>query len=185
METKEQFKKRLKREGRWDEFIKLREGLKRDELSPKEAWAKARREFEPDFGNQGLDATVADLSDGGDSGLDSGDGISRDIYQNRPNVTARAVVQWVFDHIDVADVRPEDAPSSGAWNFLQRVRTYPELLKEFYRSISQWSKTNILDSTANHSIGEDAKTEQQVRLEMSNRSATEFDGQILVHAKFS
>ncbi|AQT69197.1 hypothetical protein STSP2_02384 [Anaerohalosphaera lusitana] len=138
METKEQFKKRLKSEGRWDEFIKLREGLKRDGLSPKEAWAKARREFEPDFESVPVADNCGGCDSGDGAGMDSGDGIRRETFAAKPNVTARAVVQWVFDHIDVADVRPEDAPSSGAWSFLPRVRTYPKLLKEFYRSI--WAK---------------------------------------------
>lgn len=134
MESKESFKNRIKREGRWDEFIEYREQLKADGLDAQSAWEQARAKFEPV-----PDTTaVAEGAGADDPVLSVGDGVCLADFQDKPPVTARAVVQWVFDHIDIADVRPEDAPSSGAWSFLQRVRTYPDLLKEFYRSI--WAK---------------------------------------------
>ena len=133
METKEQFKTRLKSEGRWNEFIKFRESLKAKGYDAKGAWSEARARF-------GLLAQNASL----DGGVDSVDtpasdcGFCLDDWKNKAPVSARQVVNWVFDNIDVADVKPEDAPSSGAWSFLQRVRTYPDLLKEFYRSV--WAR---------------------------------------------
>ncbi len=133
MESKESFKNRIKSEGRWDEFIQYREQLKTDGLDAQSAWAKARAKFEPV-----PDTALAQDIGTDDSVVPGGAGVCLADFQNKPPVTARAVVQWVFDHIDITDVRPEDAPSSGAWSFLQRVRTYPDLLKEFYRSI--WAK---------------------------------------------
>ena len=134
MESKEALKNRLKSEGRWDEFIRYREDLKAQGVDAKSAWAKARAKFQPV--PEGA-VVLNDDSDGMD-GDSSNSGICLGEFDDKPAVTARAVVQWVFDHIDVADVKPADAPSSGAWSFLQRVRTYPDLLKEFYRSI--WAK---------------------------------------------
>lgn len=134
MESKDQFKTRLKNEGRWDEFISYREQLKADGLEAKEAWTQARQKFPSEPLAVSLVESVCDDDpvepDGGDVCI--GD------FCGKGPVSARAVVQWVFDNIDVADVKPEDAPSSGAWSFLVRVRTYPDLLKEFYRSI--WAK---------------------------------------------
>jgi hypothetical protein len=134
MESKEKLKTRLKQEGRWDEFIGYREGLKAKGLDAKSAWAKARQKFGP----ESYRAPVAEADPDDDTVLPAGDAVSMDVFCDKPPVTARAVVQWVFDHIDIEDVKPEDAPSAGAWSFLQRVRTYPDLLKEFYRTI--WAK---------------------------------------------
>ncbi len=131
MESKESFKNRLKSEGRWDDFIEYREKLKADGLDPKAAWAEARAKFQPV-----PDGAAVAKPDTDDGPVDLVDCL--DDFADKPPVTARAVVQWVFDHIDVTNVKPQDAPSSGAWSFLQRVRTYPDLLKEFYRSI--WAK---------------------------------------------
>ena len=132
MESKEQFKSRLKTEGRWNEFIDYRESLKANGIDPKEAWARAREKFQP--GSEG--PGKADSPD--DPGMASGGGVSSSNFADKQPVSARQVVQWVFDNIDVDDVEPGDAPSSGAWSFLQRVRKHPDLLKEFYRSI--WAK---------------------------------------------
>jgi len=134
VETKEQFKNRLKNEGRWNDFIQYREKLKAGGLDAKSAWAKARQKFGP----ESYRAPMAEADPDDDTVLSAGDTVCMDDFCDKPPVTARAVVQWVFDHIDIADVKPQDAPSSGAWSFLQRVRTYPDLLKEFYRTI--WAK---------------------------------------------
>jgi hypothetical protein len=128
MESKESFKNRIKSEGRWDEFIQYREQLKADGLDAQTAWERAREKFQPiqTDGSDDCSAEPVRIA------------VCQSVFADKPPVTARTVVQWVFDHIDITDVRPEDAPSSGAWSFLQRVRTYPDLLKEFYRSI--WAK---------------------------------------------
>jgi len=134
METKKQFRERLESEGHWDEFVRYREKLKAGGLSAKDAWAKARQDFRPGMvsGATGEDADYITADRGG---IDS---IVLDVFEGKPTASARQIVQWVFDHIDVEDIQPEDAPSPGAWSFLQRVRQHPELLKEFYRSI--WAK---------------------------------------------
>ena len=132
MESKEQFKSRLKTEGRWNEFIDYRESLKANGLDPKEAWSRAREKFQPGSGPADNDPVAAD------GHVLSGHGVSLDDFSGKQPVSARQVVQWVFNHIDVDDVEPGHAPSAGAWSFLQRVRKHPDLLKEFYRSI--WAK---------------------------------------------
>lgn len=52
--------------------------------------------------------------------------------------SARQVVEWVFNNLDVEGLKPKDAPSPGAWSLLQRVRLYPELTVDFYKTV--WPK---------------------------------------------
>ena len=128
MESREEIRARLKREGRWSDFVELRESLKADGVSPKDAWKQAIEKFQLLSQEQ-----LNEKQNKNNSG-----GISLAQFDSKTKVSARQVVEWVFDHIDVEDVTPEMAPSPGAWSFLQRVRKHPDLLKEFYRSI--WSK---------------------------------------------
>lgn len=128
MESREEIRARLKREDRWNEFVELRESLKADGVSPKAAWQQALEEFPP-LSKEQINEKQNESNTGG---------ISLAQFDSKTKVSARTVVEWVFDHIDVEDVTPEMAPSPGAWSFLQRIRKYPDLLKEFYRSI--WSK---------------------------------------------
>ncbi|MCX5637098.1 MAG: hypothetical protein NTX52_05320 [Planctomycetota bacterium] len=128
MESREEIRARLKREGRWSEFVELRESLKSDGMSPKDAWEQARQTFSP----------LSDEQIEEQESANNTCGISLSQFDGKAKVSARSVVEWVFDYIDVEDVTPDMAPSPGAWSFLQRVRKYPDLLKEFYRSI--WSK---------------------------------------------
>jgi len=47
IESKGAFKARLKREGRWSNFVKLRESLKANGIAPKDAWRIFREQFPP------------------------------------------------------------------------------------------------------------------------------------------
>lgn len=47
IESKGALKERLKREGRWREFVELRESLKANGVTPKDAWKQAREQFPP------------------------------------------------------------------------------------------------------------------------------------------
>ncbi len=134
MESKENFKQRLINEKRWDEFVAYREDLKAKGVSAKEAWVQGRAKFDQPIDIAGVPA----VDSGGGAVIPDRVSVQLDIFQNKPTASARQIVQWVFDSIDIEDCKPEDAPSAGAWSFLQRVRTYPDLLKEFYRSI--WSR---------------------------------------------
>ena len=52
------------------------------------------------------------------------------------SATMRRAYEWVFNHVDVADVKPGDAPSSGAWSMLLSVRENPDLRKSLYTQIA-------------------------------------------------
>ena len=51
IESKGAFKARLKREGRWSNFVKLRENLKENGITPKEAWRISHEQFPPEYLN--------------------------------------------------------------------------------------------------------------------------------------
>jgi len=60
--------------------------------------------------------------------------IDKHIWDGKPKASERVIVQFVFDHMDV-DVKPEDAPSAGAWGLLMAVRNDPTLKMDFYKTI--------------------------------------------------
>ena len=80
-------------------------------------------------------AKSADSTDGG--GDVSADSVVCTV-RNAAGASPRKVVEWVFDNLLVDSLKPDDAPSPGAWALLQDLKQYPDLRKEFYRSI--WSK---------------------------------------------
>ncbi len=137
VETRDEFKTRLKREGKWNEFLELREKYKQDGHEAKVAYAMA---MEP-FAGAG-DSPADDQPDD----ADGGGSVLLEQFAGKDKASSLVVVEWVFDNIDMLDVTPDMAPSAGAWSLLLRVRRHPDLLKEFYRSI--WvrilpSKTGI------------------------------------------
>ena len=59
-------------------------------------------------------------------------------FAGKTPASAREVVQWVFDHMDISDVSVGSCPSSGAWSLLSACRSSKDLKREFYRQI--WPK---------------------------------------------
>lgn len=136
MESRRALKERLIREGRWDAFVARREALKYEGLEPKAAWEQTRYDFEQVF-----EQTRTDVDKSADSADGGGDvpAVSLDCkVRNAAGASPRKVVEWVFDNLLVDGLKPDDAPSPGAWALLQDLKKYPDLRKEFYRSI--WSK---------------------------------------------
>lgn len=136
VETRDEFKARLKRQNKWDEFLEVREKYKGEGYEPKVANAMAMQKFQSE---QTVDDDFAD--DPADSGT-----VCLEQFAGKEKASSLAIVEWVFDNIDMLDVTPDMAPCAGAWSLLLRVRRHPDLLKEFYRSI--WvrilpSKTGI------------------------------------------
>ena len=136
MRSKAALKKQLTEEGRWEAFVARREELKNQGLEPKAAWEQATHEFE-----QGAEQKQADTNKSGDSADNGGNaatgGLDGKVF-NAAGASPRKVVEWVFDNLLLDDLKPDDAPSPGAWALLQDLKKYPDLRKEFYRSI--WSK---------------------------------------------
>ena len=59
-------------------------------------------------------------------------------FEGKPDASARQILEWVFNNIDVAGLKPKDAPTSGAWSLLMRVRSVPDLAVDFYKQV--WPK---------------------------------------------
>jgi hypothetical protein len=46
-----------------------------------------------------------------------------------------ADINWIYNHLMVSDVKPEDAPSPGAWAHLQYHRSTPAAMDEFFTKV--------------------------------------------------
>ena len=170
-------KSRIKAEmvasGRWDEFVKLREGKKAAGVGIEDAWmqayefvrsgaaaATAGESEQPKA--QAVDTLQGEAVDAGaipakqfDAKVESlpapGPVIrfsppavsvpvlfSKDrvekAFGKKVKATKRQEDEWVEANVDVA-VELEDAPSMGAWSRLMRVRSSPELMRDFYRAM--------------------------------------------------
>ena len=113
-ESKINLTHRLEREGRWDEasrfkdehIAKLRAEGKNRKEAQQAAWEALERQFPPSevkpVGSE-EGAYPADLIETGALG-------SSDFHGD---------AKWVYQHIAVADVKPEDAPTPGAWALLK------------------------------------------------------------------
>jgi hypothetical protein len=44
-------------------------------------------------------------------------------------------INWIYNHLMVADVKPEDAPSPGAWAHLQYHRSSPAAMDDFFTKV--------------------------------------------------
>jgi hypothetical protein len=57
------------------------------------------------------------------------------MFADKPKANIREVVQWVFDFMEIDDVTPDMAPSSGAWGLLKWARASRNNKTEFYRTL--------------------------------------------------
>lgn len=128
-ESKIELTERLRRDGRWSEASRFKDtalrdfrdkGMKRSEASDA-AWEAMATAFPPlDTGSE----TIPFVTPDGHHGGDADDLIDLDdLAGGRPFDFARDV-QLVYQHLG-ADVRPQDAPSAGAWGLLTWARRNP------------------------------------------------------------
>ena len=127
IESRSELKARLKQDGRWDKYLSLRDGYKLKGLPPKDANRKALDDIKDETTDQ--DNAVAD---------DNNSFLHKQSFSSTGKTSARKIVEWIFNNIGIEDVKPEDAPSSGAWCYMQSLRSSPTLLQDFYRNV--WTK---------------------------------------------
>ena len=143
--SKEVMRTRCKKLGIWKEFVDLRDSYKSGGLSPTEAWHRAFGELAV---AQSASRSHVESSPAGPgepvppspSGLPGplSFSVALSDFAGKTPASAREVVQWVFDHMDISDVGVGSCPSSGAWSLLSACRSSNDLKREFYRQI--WPK---------------------------------------------
>lgn len=120
-ESKAELMDRLRREGRWEAFVRRREELKASGTSAGDAWRMAAAEFPP---------PAAPASADPDGTAEPPPDLS--CLCGKSGVSMLEAVQWVFDHLDAPWVQPVDAPSAGAWSLRDWARRHPGNRAEFY-----------------------------------------------------
>jgi len=78
---------------------------------------------------------------GGASGVESAPGIfgatsaMSDFTKWDGKIDTVSDINWIYNHLGVGDVKPEDAPSPGAWAHLQYHRSSAEAMAEFFTKV--------------------------------------------------
>lgn len=133
-ETRVEFKLRLQKEGRWQEFLDYRKQLTREGYDDVSATQIARLRFAP--GNKVVSEKPEEvLVDSEENNLKEEELIDPSLFDGKSS-DAREAAEWVADCIHL-DVKPEEAPSKLAWNLLLWVRN-PLNECDFWKSI--WTK---------------------------------------------
>ena len=146
-ETQDGFRQRLRQEGRFKDFSARRKDLQAEGRSPSESWERAAAEF--GFGEP---RTV------GESGFSSPYQVTSEMFEGQ-TASLQSDFEWVYENQAVEDVRPENAPSSGAWGLLQFSRMEP---RAFY---TEWMRMA--------SRREDESAEERRFVDDANRSTEE------------
>lgn len=120
----------------WRAFCRRRDELKRrlgdDKAALQEAWLQAYREIvepamrEQELGEEGA-AQLSRLKDWL---------VSKSVFEGKADVDILTEIEWVRNHIPIADVQARDAPSPGAWAMLYYVRSDPDGARQFWTQIN-------------------------------------------------
>lgn len=122
-------KQRFLQAGVWERFVERREALKADGHSAREAAEIAAAECERlmESGARAASSTAVPAETPA-----PGDAIDPSLFE-RQSRDFLEIVWFVFDHLDNPSVRPDDAPSGGAWSYLQYLRKHPDAVASFYQ----------------------------------------------------
>ena len=126
-ETQDQFRERMKVEGRWPEFVAYRRALEKHGREKRDAWIESAKAFGFD-GAYYQDERQAAKARANPVTLVAS--APSDVFKGKDG-SVRGDFGWVYDNLGVADITPEEAPSSGAWGLLEYARSEP---REFYKS---------------------------------------------------
>jgi len=121
-ESKAELTDRLRREGRWDAFVRRREVLKTEGVEAGEAWTMAAAEFPP--------ATTPDA-------VQSKLSLTREALETlrgKPRVYFMEAIEWVCDHLDADWVQPSDDPDLQSWRLRAWARYSAATRTEFHRT---------------------------------------------------
>jgi hypothetical protein len=135
-ESRAQLKERLIAEDLWQEAVQMREELKANGMTPKDAWAAVSEAFPPGGANgYPKPPTQVKPERAKRKKKDRWDVL----VENAIGRTAPEAVnlRWVFDNAPVNPdkIDPEDVPSPGAVGLLREVQVNATMRAEFYRSM--------------------------------------------------
>lgn len=129
-------------EGAWDYFVELRESLKADGYEAREAihiaedetWEKIAQGYFRTNGSPTVGLRSEPLAD--DDHVQTADREDRQLPAElfeRQSRDFLAIVWFVFDNLDNPHADPMDAPSAGAWSYLQHCRESEIARSDFYQ----------------------------------------------------
>lgn len=110
-------------------------GISNTELAHKAAQAEADGLWKR---KERGEAVVVLEGDGKEEAGDSNPGVAERACFSSADVGKVDVpsdILWVYYHLGVADVKPEDAPNPGAWALLQHVQHDSDRIGEFYKGL--------------------------------------------------
>jgi len=120
--TKDEFWAHLKSEGLMKDFKASRVALEAEGTSKKESWNLAAVEF--GFGGSASDNHSTSSKSEPKKSPPKPKRPSSKQFEGK-SASLRAEFQWVYENAALEDVKPEDAPSSGAWGLLEFARSDP------------------------------------------------------------
>ena len=121
-ESKADLTDRLRREGRWDAFMRRREQLKAEGVAAGEAWTEAAAEFPPGNASNAVEPKQALTRE------------EVEALRRKPRVSFAESVEWVCDYMDAEWVQPSEAPDLRTWNLRAWARSSPAARAEFHRA---------------------------------------------------
>lgn len=90
--------------------------------------------MKPKNGTEQVDELYED--EGADEGADvDGWMVDGEIFEGKKGGSAWEAMEWVREHIGVRGVKPEDAPSAGAWVMLVHFRDDAVLRRKFFERV--------------------------------------------------
>lgn len=113
----------------WSRFLKVRKQLLDSGMLPSEARETAYKAV-TGVGVDGVGGEVLKVV-----GISVGNGLlSGSEFKNKPKCSLRSDIEWVYEHMGI-EVKPEDAPSPGAYAYLIECQSDTSVRSEFYRSV--------------------------------------------------
>jgi len=62
--------------------------------------------------------------------------ITKEMFEEKPEISMRKAVEWVFEHLGIDDMKPEDAPTAGAWSMFETYNQNDSRKIEFYSTFA-------------------------------------------------
>ena len=182
--TKDEFWEHLKSEGLMKEFKGRRAEYEAEGLSKTVSWNRAAEEF--GFGGKSKDVDSKESKASPRKAPPKPKQPSKKQFEGKA-ASLRAEFQWVYENAALEDVKPEDAPSSGAWGLLEFARSDP---RTFYAKwLEMASKSEDKDlimegfrEDARRATSEIAEMLESIQSAVLPDSAEEYSGEPAIPA---